>query len=131
VRGSRSFHTTAIELLGAPADDGGVGVFKAPAGHAPSFLKYIIPFALMQTFEKFEPKNVNGVGNPMDWLYVQSLYVVLGGSSWSSWQGAVTPQIGDKPAHIPDPVLTFPTNVSSNGSSRFAPTSIAPMILQE
>ena len=78
MRGSRSFHTTAIELLGATADDGGVGVFKRPAGHVPSFLKYIIPFELMQTFEKFEPKN--GKDHPMDWLYVQSLYVVEGGS---------------------------------------------------
>lgn len=76
MRGSRSFHTTAIELLGATADDGGVGVFKAPAGH--DVLKYIIPFELMQTFEKFEPKN--GKLHPMDWLYVQSLYVVEGGS---------------------------------------------------
>ena len=81
MRGSRSFHTTAIELLGPPVA-GGVGVLKAPAGHDVSFLKYIIPFALMQTFEKFEPKN--GKLHPMDWLYVQSLYVVEGGSLWSS-----------------------------------------------
>ena len=81
----------------------------------------------MQTLGKDEPKN--GKLHPMDWLYVQSSYVVEAGSLWSSWQGAVTPQIGVVPAQ--EGVCTFPTNVSSNGLFGSGPTSIAPMILQE